>query len=410
MTLSASLTQPKGISFSVSCLAIALALTVGPVRAESGPAVPASDAGKPFGTVWKVAGEVVAEAPAGASRQLHEGDSVLVGDRLRASGTGEAVIRTGDAGLVAIRPGAEVITEHYQAIGRRNDNWAMRLVTGSLRVVTGWIGKINRRGYKITTPNATIGVRGTDHEPYVLTAEGAAAGAYREGTYDKVNRGGTTLQAAGRDLDVDPGQVGFARAAPAGGTRGLMTVLFPVLLDSVPGFYVPGRFDGEMDRYAKTAEAESARLLAARQKAGDDANACVPKKVARDWLKRFDGAIARHDAAAVVALFAEDVTIKATVRTTGKDTTTLNLGRQELADSAIEAMAGLKHYQQRRLTLEATAEGSDDGTCGRVSLRSEVVEKGTQKGKAYRFESLEEFVLEARDGQWLAVKASTTQH
>jgi hypothetical protein len=38
-----------------------------------------------------------------------------------------------------------------------------------------------------------------------------------------------------------------------------------------------------------------------------------------------------------------------------------------------------------------------------------VVEQGKQSGKAYRFESLEQYSLELRSGKWIAVKAETTQ-
>jgi hypothetical protein len=38
-----------------------------------------------------------------------------------------------------------------------------------------------------------------------------------------------------------------------------------------------------------------------------------------------------------------------------------------------------------------------------------VIEQGRQSGKPYRFEAVEEYVLELRAGKWLAVKAVTTQ-
>jgi hypothetical protein len=42
-------------------------------------------------------------------------------------------------------------------------------------------------------------------------------------------------------------------------------------------------------------------------------------------------------------------------------------------------------------------------------VSSVALEQGTQYGKPYRFESLEEYVLDLRDGKWLASKAETTQ-
>ena len=38
-----------------------------------------------------------------------------------------------------------------------------------------------------------------------------------------------------------------------------------------------------------------------------------------------------------------------------------------------------------------------------------VIEQGRLNGKPYRFEAMETYELEPRDGRWVAVRASTTQ-
>ncbi|MFA5123734.1 hypothetical protein, partial [Zavarzinia sp.] len=150
-----------------------------------------AESGKQFAAVLHIRGEVAASA-AGTERRLREGDVVYVGERVRAAALAEAVLKTEDRGLVAIRPGTEFVAEQFAAEDKPTDGLTLRLFTGSLRVISGWIARTNRSGHKVVTPTATIGIRGTDHEPYVLSAELAAATSNREGTYDKVNRGGTT--------------------------------------------------------------------------------------------------------------------------------------------------------------------------------------------------------------------------
>ena len=44
-----------------------------------------------------------------------------------------------------------------------------------------------------------------------------------------------------------------------------------------------------------------------------------------------------------------------------------------------------------------------------IAVRSVVIEQGSQGGKPYRFESVEEFLLERRAGAWRATGAQTTQ-
>lgn len=373
-------------------------------------AAPAAASGIRFATVWRMRGEVTAVRGNG-SIKLREGDPVYVGERVRAASQAEAVLRTEDAGVVAVRPGTEFIAEKFAAEDKPSDGFTMRLVTGSLRVISGWIAQTNRSGHNIVTASATIGIRGTDHEPYVLSPELAKETSNPEGTYDKVNRGGTTMKVGDNTLDIDPGKVGFARAPARTKERALLTILLPVLLDKVPSFYVPGEFDAELDRYSQTADQESRQQLEQRRKSpGAAAAACAPTDIAKTWLAQLDGAIAKADAQSIIAMFAPEVAVRATVKDKDGKATSVDLGREELAQSTIAAMKGLKDYKQRRVWTDARLTDLAGGVaCDRISLRSVVVEQGKQSGKPYRFESLEQYSIELRAGKWVAVKAETTQ-
>jgi hypothetical protein len=381
-----------------------------PVVFADEPAQPATNSGQAatrFGVVWHLKGKVTADAnAAGKPRTLKEGSPVFVGDHVRAAESGEAAIKTDDGGVVAVRPGAEFTPESFAAEGKKSDHMILRLFVGSLRIITGWIGKLNQDEDRVVTPTSTIGVRGTDHEPYVLTADMAAGTQYKEGTYDKVNRGKTTLGEGEQTIEIGKGRVGFARQ-PTFEAKGLLTILMPVLLDKVPDFYVPGQFDTELDHYSLTADSNNRRLLAQKRKA---MSACDPTLVARSWIRGFDDAVVRKDAPTIISLFAPEVAITANVRDAKGNMVTVNMGRDEMAKSTVAAMKGIRHYRQRRLTLNArTEEGGSDTACKRVGLNSQVIEQGVQSGKPYRFESTEDYVLEQRDGKWLAIKAETTQ-
>ncbi|MDP2808726.1 MAG: hypothetical protein Q8O34_01105 [Rhodocyclaceae bacterium] len=393
---------------------ILLGLSLPSFSASAAESTAAPETGKRFATVLRVRGEVAASGgSSGKERQLREGDPVYVGERVRAAALAESVLKTEDAGFVAIRPSTEFVAERFGAEDKPTDSLTVRLFTGSLRVISGWIARTNRSGHTVVTPTATIGIRGTDHEPYVLSAELAAATSNREGTYDKVNRGGTTMQVGEHKLDIDAGKVGFVRAAGKGfKERALMTILLPVLLDKVPNFYVPGEFDAELDRYSQTADQDSLQQLEQRRKAPKAAApaACAPTGIAKTWLRQLDRAIARRDAPAIIAMFAPEAAVRATVRGTDGSMTSVDLGREELAQSTIAAMKGLKNYKQRRVTTEAALTNPAEGAaCDRINVKSAVIEQGRQSGKPYRFESLEEYLLELRAGKWLSIKAETTQ-
>lgn len=387
---------------------------------------PNADLGKPFAQVWRLQGDVFATGKLGTPRRLREGATVHVGEQVKAGSNGEAVLKTSDAGIVAVRPNAEFVAERYAAEGKSSDRQVLRLITGSLRVITGWIARFNRNDHRIVTATATIGIRGTDHEPYVLSAD-AATGTNKPGTYDKVNRGETAVETAGGQVVVPPGKVGFARAQDKGvRTRALMTVLLPTLLDRVPDFYVPGAFDAELDRYAESLErqgpkpAPTATMPAPAPAAAELPPAtvaivplpvgCIPEGIARHWLSRFDHAIATKDVRTILGLFAPEMTARATVRNADGSTTTLHFTRDEMVQSTLRAIASLRDYRQRRLTVEGRlAGGESESTCSRLDIRSLVIEQGVMNNAPYRFESTEDYVLELRNGEWLATQAASTQ-
>lgn len=378
------------------------------------------DLGKTFAEVWRLHGDVRAQPPGGEVRQLRQGDSVRVGERIQAAANGEAVFRSVDQGVIALRPGSEFIAERYSAERSGEDRQFLRLITGSLRMVTGWIARLNPRNHRLTTPTATIGVRGTDHETVVLSPD-AASDKHLPGTYDKVSRGATVLEAAGAELQIDAGRVGFARdpASLTVKTRALMTLLLPVLLERTPDFFVPGRFDAEIDELTKAAATapEAAPAAAATQQAGPALTpprirSCRPDIVGQQWLAVLDAALQRRDAQTLLSLFSADVQARTTVRQTDGSMATQRFRRDELVTSTVQALASLRDYSQKRLTV--TTEARRDPTqatqaCPRVVVRSDVVEQGLLGDRPYRFLSTEEFTLEQRNGEWLAIEAVSTQ-
>ncbi len=424
------------------CLALGM-LVMAQISAFAATATTDAAADSQFATVHRLRGVVTAGTPSGADRSLREGDRVFIGEKVRASATSEAVLRTLDAGMVALRPGAEFVVQGFKAQGDKSDNMALRLLTGSLRIITGWIGRSNPSAHQIITPSATIGIRGTDHEPFVLTTDQPASGSakpYRAGTYDKVNRGGTLLSAGGQDLSIEPGRVGFSRAeSSTQRSRALMTLLLPVLLDKVPEFYVPGAFDGELDRFSENADAlaeaemdkklnpatSAAKAPAAASVAATPAapvaaatapspeprfsGKCVPAAIAKSWVNTLDDAITRKDATTILGQFASDVAVKAIVRKADGSLTEVDFTRDELVKSTLSTVNQLEGYQHRRISIDAKKSPAAKSGCGPLLVKSVVLEQGKLSGKPYRFESTEDYVLELRDGKWLATKAESAQ-
>jgi hypothetical protein len=397
-----------------ACFLILLGLTGGAQAADP--------TRQSYAKVLRLSGTVTAVVNApDVPRKLKVGDAVFVGERIQADASGEALLQTGDSGYIALRPGSVFLVDQFAANKKDSDNISIQLIQGGLRLLTGWIGKLNPKGYRVATPTATIGIRGTDHEPYVVTEDLAVTMAQPAGTYDKVNSGATVLEASSKSVGIEPGRVGFVRLAKPIKSRALMTLLLPVILDKVPEFFVPGLFDGELDRISSVDAAANVRsdaahevalqpvaaasmpLIPARLKNGQ----CNASAVAKDWLARLDGALARKDPAGVLSLFAADASIRSVVKIQSGGTTTLSISRDEFASSTSTMMKSLTDYSQSRLSVTGTAARS--GQCDVVLVKSTAVEQGRQDGKPYRFKSIEEYQLELKDESWVATKATTTQ-
>lgn len=153
-----------------------------------------------------------AERPAQRGGELREGDTVLTGPNALVQ------VRLADGGFLSIRPDTETTLERFAYAGSddRNASMFLALLKGGFRSVTGLIGQLNRPGYRITTPSATIGIRGTDHEPFVVTPQTAQTLQMPAGTYDRVHSGQTFIQnRQGLTQFANPNQTLFVSDASA---------------------------------------------------------------------------------------------------------------------------------------------------------------------------------------------------
>lgn len=102
---------------------------------------------------------------AGAVRTLKRGDDVFSGDRLETPNGSRLQVSFVDGAYISLQPDSEYEIAQYQYSGQQDgtERATYRLLKGGVRAVTGLIGKKNPDAYKVQTPVATIGIRGTGH-------------------------------------------------------------------------------------------------------------------------------------------------------------------------------------------------------------------------------------------------------
>ncbi len=161
------------------------------------------------GYVQFVNGQATLVPASGSIRALQKGATIEEGDTVRTAANASVQIKMKDGGFIAVRPDTQLKFDSFKFSGRvgEPERSVYSLFKGGFRAITGLIGRVNKQDYRINTPVATIGIRGTDHETLYLPSglPGAQAGAY-----SKVNIGETTLTTRLGTINVLPNQMGFA--------------------------------------------------------------------------------------------------------------------------------------------------------------------------------------------------------
>ncbi|MFH1043932.1 MAG: FecR domain-containing protein [Pseudomonadota bacterium] len=210
------------------------------------------------GNVQFVIGDVKLIDRAGESRALQKGAAINEGDRIVTAAGASAQIKMVDGGFIAIRPNTDMGFDTYRYSGKEDgtENAIVSLLQGGFRTITGIIGRTNRQNYLVRTETATIGIRGTDHEPMVILppAPGQVAIA-PPGTYDKVNVGIAYIRNDAGSVDIHRNQVGFAPETKA----------LPMVLPKIPLFYKPTPAPGPQKAAAPATAGEEQKAEAPAQ-------------------------------------------------------------------------------------------------------------------------------------------------
>jgi len=166
------------------------------------------------GLVQFVHGDVMVTAVSGVTHPAHKGDAINEGDTLVSARAASAQIKMNDGGFIAVRPNTRLKFDSFKFSKKpdKPESAFFSLLRGGFRAITGLIGRVRHGDYKIKTPVATIGIRGTDHETVVVLPGDpmAQAGQAAPGAYNKVNVGETSITTNKGTINVLPNQMGFA--------------------------------------------------------------------------------------------------------------------------------------------------------------------------------------------------------
>jgi hypothetical protein len=119
----------------------------------------------------------------GPARPLAKGAGVEAGD-IVSTNDGRVQLRFTDGAYVSLQPQSQFRVDEYRWEGRADgsERGFFSLLRGGLRTITGVVGRSNKRGYRVTTSVATIGIRGTEYK--ISQLDGGIVGSVGEGAID----------------------------------------------------------------------------------------------------------------------------------------------------------------------------------------------------------------------------------
>ncbi len=117
---------------------------------------------KKVGVVAESEGSVVAVDIRKVSRKLSKGQSVYLGDKVITGDDGFVRLRMIDDAVLDLRCFSIMVIEEYD-LNNASRRSILNLLQGTLKKVTGQIGKMSDDVYELKTPVASVGVRGTEY-------------------------------------------------------------------------------------------------------------------------------------------------------------------------------------------------------------------------------------------------------
>jgi len=121
------------------------------------------------------------------SQAMEQGMPVAMGDKIKTDSNGQVELIFTDETKLVVGPNSSMVIEAYLLRSENQaNNFTVRALGGSFRFITG---KSEKQAYKIQTPTATIGVRGTSLDLSVARTTGTDVIIF-EGAADVCTEGG----------------------------------------------------------------------------------------------------------------------------------------------------------------------------------------------------------------------------
>lgn len=162
------------------------------------------------GYIHDASGSVSLAVGKDAPRWAKINDTVTSGTVIRTGKASHAVLKFEDGQVVSLQADTTFQVRNYLYLPHQPQDSSIlfSMFKGGMRFVTGMIGKQNPEGFRLATPNATIGIRGTD---FIVAMS-------NKGLYSQVISGSISSTNAAGTLVLSTGQTALTSSATAAAT------------------------------------------------------------------------------------------------------------------------------------------------------------------------------------------------
>ncbi|MEI8303768.1 MAG: FecR family protein [Burkholderiales bacterium] len=190
-------------------LMVAVACAIAQTQTQGARQPPVGIARESVAVVTGASGDTVLLRAGSLTSPVRSGTQLTAGDRLFTRDGGRIALRFSDGAVMALHPNTEFRIDDYQ-YDTADQRSFLSLMRGALRTVTGVIGRRQRDDYRLNTPSATIGIRGTEYEARetVCPPSGCAPGE-QPGLALRVLQGRVAVSNEAGSLEIGAGATGL---------------------------------------------------------------------------------------------------------------------------------------------------------------------------------------------------------
>lgn len=283
------------------------------------------------GYIFDTAGTVFLSVGKGAPQPAEKAAKVTTGTMVRTGDNSYAVLKFEDGQVVNLESNSTFLVREYIYNPKQveKNNIVFSMFKGGMRFVTGLIGQHNKEAFRLATPNATIGVRGTDF--MVVIKDGQTYMKVLSGSVKLTNAAGTAIVTAGQTVLLTSSAVAPAVIAADAVPAGIFTGASAINLEEALAAQKAAQAAAQVAAQA----AEAARVAQTAQATEAAAQAEEAARVAQAAAQRAAGGAATGGAGAATT---------ATAATAGVSATTIAIGVGVAAVVAAVVSSSTSHH------------------------------------------------------------------